>query len=91
MYTVQNPVQQAMGGMAQASGTYGRMMPNIPANQKPGPTAGGAMMAGMSGTGTAATIGSMMAAEGATGLAAVGGPVTLGVGAALGIGAYLLS
>ncbi len=36
LYNVQNPMQQAMGGMNQAAGTYGRMMPNIPGPERPG-------------------------------------------------------
>jgi hypothetical protein len=92
MYQVQNPITQAMGGMAQAAGTYGRMMPNIPANRDPGPSAGGAIMAGMSGTGTAAAAaGALSTAGKATMAGAVGGPVGLTVGAILGIGSYLLS
>ncbi|MCP3941625.1 MAG: hypothetical protein GY710_09110 [Desulfobacteraceae bacterium] len=39
MYQVQNPIQSAMGGMSQASGTYGRMGQNIPANAPQGPNA----------------------------------------------------
>jgi hypothetical protein len=92
LYNVQNPVQQAMGGMNQAAGTYGRMMPNIPANQKPGPTAGGAIMSGMAAAGTTAAAAGALSTAGKTTMAgAVGGPVGLGVGAVLGIGAYLLS
>ncbi|MCP3940053.1 MAG: hypothetical protein GY710_01030 [Desulfobacteraceae bacterium] len=33
-YTIQNPIQSAMNGMAQAGGTYGRMGQNIPANSR---------------------------------------------------------
>jgi hypothetical protein len=91
MYKVENPMDKAMGGMDKAAGTYGSMDKDIPANRDPGPTPGGAINAGMGGAVAGATVGSMMAAEGAVGLAAVGGPVTLGIGAALGIGAYLLS
>jgi hypothetical protein len=80
-----------MNGMGQAAGTYGNMMKNIPANRDPGPSVGGAINAGMGGVGAAATVGSLMAAPGAVGMAAIGGPITLGIGAALGIGSYLLS
>ena len=57
----------------------------------PGPSIGGALGAGMGGALTGATLGSMMAAEGLSGIAAVGGPITLGIGAGIGILSYLLS
>jgi hypothetical protein len=97
LYNVQNPVQQAMGGMNQAAGTYGRMMPNIPANQKPGPSVGGAVMSGMGGAGTGAAMGSFLGATAATetapAVAALGmGPAGWAVaGGLLGIGSYLFS
>jgi hypothetical protein len=92
MYQIQNPINQAMGGMNQAAGTYGSMMKDIPAHQKPKPTAGGAMMSGMAAAGTTAAAAGALSTAGKTTMAgAVGGPVGLGVGAVLGIGAYLLS
>ncbi|MBA3012345.1 MAG: hypothetical protein KKF12_11990 [Proteobacteria bacterium] len=104
MYQIQNPINQAMGGMAQASGTYGRVMPNIPANQKPKPTVGGAMMNGAGGAVMGAQAGTMIGsamtanatAAGATAAeaAAAGasaGPWGMAAGALIGIGAYLFS
>ena len=94
MYQVQNPMDRAMKAMSQAGGTYGSMMPNIPGPKKPGPTVGGGIMAGVGGAMMGAQAGSMMATPAAVklgGIAAVGGVPALAIGAALGIGAYLLS
>jgi hypothetical protein len=97
MYNVQNPMQQAMGGMNQAAGTYGRMMPNIPAHQKPGPTAGGAIMSGMSGAGTGAAMGNFLGATAATETVAAAPVLGMGpagwavAGGIAGIASYLFS
>jgi hypothetical protein len=92
MYQIQNPINQAMGGMNQAAGTYGSMMKDIPANRDPGPSAGGAIMSGMAGVGTAAAAAGALSTAGQSAMAgAFGGPVGLGVGAMLGIASYLLS
>lgn len=64
MYQVQNPIQQAMTGMSQASGTYGSMMKDIPANRKPEPTAGGAIMSGAGGAVAGAQLGTMIGGAG---------------------------
>jgi len=97
MYQVTNPMEKAMGGMNQAAGTFGQMDKDIPANQDPGPSAGGAINAGVGGAMAGATAGSMLGATAATETAAMTtalglGPVGwVGAGLALGIGAYLLS
>lgn len=92
MYQVQNPMQQAMGGMNQAAGTYGNMMKDIPANRDPGPSVGGAAMSGLGGAGTMAAIaGTEAGAAGLTALEIGTGGLALGAGALLGIGAYLFS
>jgi hypothetical protein len=92
MYEIQNPINQAMGGMNQAAGTYGSMMKDIPANRDPGPSAGGAIMSGVSGAATAAAMGSALTAAGAGAAGgAVGGPPGMIIGAIVGIGSYLLS
>jgi len=70
--------QQAMGG---AAGTFGGMQRKGP--EDPGPSAGGAIQAGMGGASTGAAIGSIIPGVG-TGIGAA-------VGGVLGIGAYLLS
>ncbi|HEX9972292.1 MAG TPA: hypothetical protein VGD14_09495 [bacterium] len=81
-----------MQGMSQASGTYGSMMKDIPANRKPGPTAGGAIMSGVGGaTAMSALAGTEIGAGALTALGVGTGGVGLALGAALGIGAYLLS
>jgi hypothetical protein len=89
MYQVENPMDKAMGGMDKAAGTYGSMDKDIPANRDPGPTPGGAINAGMGGAVAAASIGSAMGTGAAAGI--IGGPPGIAIGAALGIGAYLLS
>jgi hypothetical protein len=97
MYNVQNPIQQAMGGMAQASGTYGRMMPDIPAMRKPKPSVGGAVMSGASGAGTGAAMGNFLGATAATETAKAVPVLGMGpagwavAGGLLGIGSYLFS
>jgi len=86
-----------MNGMSQASGTYGRMMPNIKGPEDPGPTAGGGIMAGMGGAAMGGQMGSLLGAAAATETAAAttalgmgpAGWVALGIGA--GVGSYLLS
>lgn len=88
LYEVSNPVNRAMEALGKAGASYGSMMRK---NEPPGKTAGGALQNAMGGTMAAASVGSMMAAPGAMGLAAVGGPVTLGIGAGVGLLAYLLS
>jgi len=80
-----------MGQLGSAAGTFGSMMKNIPANRAPGPTAGGAIMAGLGGAGTMAAIGGTKMGASALATMGMGGAMGLGVGAALGIGAYLLS
>ena len=92
MYQIENPIGKAMQGMSNASGSYGAMMNDIPANRDPGPTAGGAISAGMGGATTAAAAGSLMSSAGAGAAGgAVGGAWGMAIGAAIGIGAYLLS
>ena len=85
MFAIENPYDKAMGGMSNAAGTYGKTMQNIPANQKPGPTVGGAVMSGAGGAMMGAEIGSMIAAGSAA------GPWGAAIGAVVGIGSYLLS
>lgn len=86
MYQVQNPINTAISGMGQAANTFGAMTKAGP--QRPGPTAGGAVMSGVGGAVTASALGSAMG--GAAG-GAVGGPPGMVVGALMGIGSYLLS
>ncbi len=90
LYPVEDTASRAMNAIGGAGNIASQMMRKT-TQTAPGKTAGGALGGAMGGAMGAAGLGSMMAAEGATGLAAVGGPVTLGVGAALGAAAYLLS
>lgn len=78
--------QQAMGG---ASNSYASMMKEQPQPEK---TAGGALASGAAMGMAGMQVGGMLSAEGAL-LAgsAMAGPVGLGVGAAVGMAAYLLS
>lgn len=82
---------RAMSSLDASSNAYKSMMPNIPANQKPGPTPGGAILSGAGGAMMGAQVGAMTAAEGAKGLAAVGGPWALGIGTGIGLLSYFLS
>jgi len=103
MYKIENPYEKAMGGMNQASGAYGSMMKDVPANRQPGKTAGGALMSGVGGAAMVAQAGSLMGAtagtvavggaEAVAGVTALGmGPIGwAGLGLAAGIGAYLFS
>lgn len=107
MYDVESPAKKALDGLSAASGTYSKMMKDIPANRDPGPTTGGAISAGLSGAATgAATLGTLgtagtaaVAATSTTPAIAAAAPTLLGAGPvgwvagglALGIGAYLLS
>lgn len=96
MYKIDNPINKAMDGMGQASGTYGRMMPNI---KKPedDPTAGGSLLAGAGGGVMGAQTGSLLGASAATETAAATTALGMGpagwaaAGVAMGIGAYLFS
>ena len=49
MYEIRNPMDRALEGLDQAASTYASMDQNIPAQQDPGPTIGGALQSGMSG------------------------------------------
>ena len=90
LYRVQNPMDTAMRGMAQAAGTYGSMSKNTKTETKEAAkTVGGGIMAGGGG-----------AAAGASIVSAVGGGATTGsaagwwgaaIGAVVGGLAYLLS
>lgn len=97
MYQIENPIGKAMSGMGNAANTFGRMGQDIPANRKPGPSAGGAIMSGAGGAVMGSQVGSMMGAAAATKTAAMVpalgmGPVGWAIGGlALGIGSYLLS
>jgi len=92
LYPVENPYPQARGMMGQAANSYGAMGQNrTTTTEAPGKTVGGGISAAAGGLAAGAAVGSMMAAPGAVGLAAVGGPVTLGIGAAVMGLAYLLS
>jgi len=55
MYTVENPINKALEGLDQAASTYASMDQNIPAQQDPGPTIGGAIRSGISGARTGYT------------------------------------
>ncbi len=93
LYHVENPANKAMGALDSAANTYGRMEKEVKVKE-PEKTMGGGMMNAAGGTLAAASIGSMMAGEAAAaagGVAALGGPVTLGVGAGLGLLSYFLS
>ena len=103
MYTIESPAQKALDGLGMASNTYSKMMKDIPANRDPGPTTGGALMNGLSGAAMGASLGNLTGAT-AAGVSATGAaiPATAGalglglgamtgIGAAIGIGAYLLS
>ncbi|MDA3807195.1 MAG: hypothetical protein PF440_04695 [Thiomicrorhabdus sp.] len=85
LYNVESPAKKALDGLSMASNTYGKMGQNIPANQDPGPSAGGAISAGMGGAVVGAQIGTYVAAG------STAGPVGAVAGAAVGIAAYLLS
>ena len=91
MYTVQNPMEKAMGGMNNAAGTYGSMMKNIPANGDPGPSVGGAINAGVGGAVAGAALAGTETGAAALGAIGMTGGMAIPVVAALGIGAYLLS
>jgi hypothetical protein len=89
MYSVQNPKERTKSALGQAQSAYGQMMPEI---EPPGKTAGGALSSGMAAAGTGAASAMALEAAGSTAMAAaMGGPWGLGIAAALGIGAYLLS
>jgi phage tail tape-measure protein len=83
MYQIENPIGKAMSGMNQASGTYGSMMKDIPANRDPGHTWGGGAMAAMGGAAMGAQIGSLVPG--------IGTAIGAGVGALIGAGGYLSS
>ena len=94
MYEIRNPMDRALEGLDQAASTYASMDKDIPAEQDPGPTAGGAITAGVSGAvAGATTLGALSTS------AAGAAPILLGMGpagwliggAALGASAYLLS
>jgi hypothetical protein len=88
MYDVESPAKKALDGLSAASGTYGKMMKDIPANRDPGPSVGGAASAGMSGAMAGASMAPLLAtaptpAVGAgLGSVAVGGAGTAMVGTA---------
>ena len=83
---VEDPSVKASNTMAQASGTYSRINPGTKSVTKgPGPTAGGAVMAGVSGYGAGASMASGVLA----GTAAA--PYAAPFVAALAIGSYLFS
>ena len=84
-------MDKAMGTMNSATGTFARQMPNIPAHQDPGPSAGGALMSGLSGAGTVSAIAGTSMGGAALTAMGMSGPVGLGLGAVLGIAGYLLS
>jgi len=101
MHQIENPMGRAINGMGQAGQFYGAMTKDI---EKPGHTAGGAISAGMGGAASGAMVGTMTGATVGTaatataaGTAATTGALGLGlgawtgIGAVLGIGAYLLS
>ncbi len=79
-------VDRAMQFGNQAKSAAGSMQPNIP---EPGKTAGGAAMAGLGGAAAGASISTAILAGATSGSAA--GPWGAGIGAAVGLGAYLLS
>ena len=94
MYTVENPINKALEGLDQAASTYASMDKDIPAEQDPGPSTGGTIMAGVGGAvAGATTLGALSTS------AAGAAPILLGMGpagwliggAALGASAYLLS
>lgn len=84
MYQVESPVSRAMGGMSQASSTYGKMTQDIPAHRAPGPTTGGAMLSGFGGAAAGAQMGDLVSSSpNSGGYGAI-------AGTAIGIGGYLL-
>ncbi len=87
--SVTDPSARASETMAQAAGTTSRIRPGSKTVTKgPEPTAGGAIMAGISGFGAGAAI-----ADSAAGAAALGAGASFAapVVAALAIGSYLFS
>ena len=70
MYEVKNPINRALEGLEQSASTYASMDQNIPAQQDPGPTIGGALQSGISGARTGYNaldmLGTVPAAVGAT-------------------------
>ncbi len=79
-------LDRAMQFGNQAKSTAASMQPNIP---EPGKTAGGAAMSGLGGAAAGAGIAAALLEGGTIGSAA--GPWGVGIGAAVGLGAYLLS
>ena len=80
MYQIDNPQDKAMGFMGKAADAYGKMTPDIGGD--PGPSAGGAINAGMSGAMAGASMAPMLGVSGMT---------AGGVGLALGVASYLFS
>ena len=94
LYQVGDPQGKVNQLLGQASNSYGSMQKNesrTTVQEGPGKTGGGALMAGagmgMAGAyaATSGWLGSTIAAS------SMAGPIGLGIGAAVGIGAYLLS
>ena len=87
---VEDPSVKASNTMSQAAGTYSRINPGTKSVTKgPGPSVGGAAMAGISGFGAGAAMASSSAGAAALGPAGVAiAPWAVG---ALALGAYLFS
>ena len=97
-YDVENPYSKATGLMGDASQSYASMTRKDPNANQTEPTVGGAIMSGLGAANTAATIGEMAMAgpvsvSGAAtaGIAGLGLMPVAGIGALVGIGAYLFS
>ena len=87
---VEDPSVRASNTMAQAAGTYGRINPGSKTVTKgPGPSVGGAAMAGISGFGAGAAMASSSA--GAAALGTAGAAIAPWAVGALALGAYLFS
>lgn len=89
-YKIDNPMNAAMQGMANAAGTYGNMSKRGETKtEAAAKTAGGAIMSGAGGAVGGASVGASIGAGTAQG-ASVGGYWGAAVGAAVGLLAYLV-
>jgi len=91
MYRIQNPMDTAMRGMAQAAGTYGGMSKNTKVeHEAAAKTVGGGIMAAGGAASAGYSIGSAIGSGVSSG-ATVGGYWGAAIGAVVGGLAYLLS
>jgi hypothetical protein len=82
-------LERGTGLLSQAAQTRSMMQKEQPRYPEPEKTVGGGLLSGASMAAAGAVIGPEIAS--AVGTSALGGPIGLGIGAVVGLGAYLLS